>query len=54
MESEDIVTKILVSRGMLNKEKLKSAGNSSYDLGKFLKKTPKQSNMYDDRFVFIQ
>lgn len=54
MESEEIVTKLLTKREILNKKSFGFASNPSYNLGKFLQNIPIEPNPYDSRFVFIK
>ena len=55
MESEEIVTRILTKREILNKKRFGLfTTNPNYNLGDFLKTTPPEPNPYDSRFVFIK
>ncbi len=54
MESEQIVTKLLMEREVLKNKTFNFVSNPNYDLGDFLQNIKSEPNPYDSRFVFIK
>ena len=54
MESEKVVTKLLMEREVLKNKPLKFCPEPIYNLGEFLQNIKPEPTPYDSRFMFIK